>query len=328
MKQNINDPKTYSFELRKMLKEKTYLEDRISSFTYMYECEKNSGDYVTLNFYKEVIENSKSDLSLVEKEIEKELKKDFVVTDDILKDIISTIKDKYQLQNYLDEGFVVPRKSDYYGEYFIAQIYNKQILVYLDSNDYNIKFLTDFFDEIKYGVINNQRHTFSADTRWNNYNTNGVIIVKNNGLYNVLTQKGTTSIKLLYNDWFNDMYYANGSVLFEGKRQHIVAKNKNDVTMFLDKNGFISRNNKPILEMVSNWNKEETFENWVKKGKLVVGGYGFQYKGGGTSVIPTEKAIELYPKYSFGMGFYELSWVEYNGEVALSMREYSENDMY
>jgi hypothetical protein len=323
MKQNINDPKTHSFELRRLLKEKNYLEDRISSFTYMYECEKNSGDNVTLNFYKEVIENSKSNLSLVEKEIEKELEKDFVVNDDILKEIISTIEDKYTLQRYMDDGFVVPRKSGYYGEYFIAQIHGKQTLVYLDSNDYKIKFLTDFFDEIQYGVFDNVHHTFPTDTRYNNENVHGVVIVKKNGLYNVLSQSWREKIVLLHTKWFKSMEY-----VVRGGKKHILAITQDDERVYLDRYGYIMRDNTNLLKLVKSWSKDETLENWVKKGELVVGGHGFQYKGGGTGIIPTNKAIEMFSKYSFGMGFYELSWVEYKGEVALSMREYSENDMY
>lgn len=324
MKQDINNPKTHSLELRKMLKERNYLEDRISTYTYLLECEKNSDDVFTLNFYKEEIEKSKSNLSLVEKMIEKELKNDFVVTDNILKELISNVKDKYQLQNYLDEGFAVPRKSDYYGNYFIAQIYGKQILVYLDRNDCDIKFLTDFFDEIQYGKIDNVYHTFPTDTRYNNENANGVIIVKKNGMYNVLSQSWREKIVLIHDKWFKSMEY----VVRGGMKKHILATTQDDEQVYLDRYGYIVRDNTAILNLVRNWTKEETFENWVKKGKLVVGGYGFQYKGGGTGVIPTEKAIEIFPKFSFGMGFYELAWIEHNGEVALSMREYSENDMY
>jgi hypothetical protein len=41
-----------------------------------------------------------------------------------------------------------------------------------------------------------------------------------------------------------------------------------------------------------------------------------------------EKALELLPKYSFGMGFYELSFINLNGEEVLEFNELSENDMW
>jgi hypothetical protein len=112
------------------------------------------------------------------------------------------------------------------------------------------------------------------------------------------------------------------------RKEHITATMQDDKEVYLDYNGYIVRNNDELLNQVSKWSKEEILDNWVKKGKLVVGGHGFQYKGGGTNVIPNDIAEQKFPNYSFGMGFYELSWVEYKGEVALSMREYSENDMY
>jgi hypothetical protein len=59
-----------------------------------------------------------------------------------------------------------------------------------------------------------------------------------------------------------------------------------------------------------------------------VGGFGFQYRGAGTGVIDNTTAAKEFHKFSFGKGFYELEWTEYKGQVALSMREYSENDMW
>jgi hypothetical protein len=91
--------------------------------------------------------------------------------------------------------------------------------------------------------------------------------------------------------------------------------------------GYIVRDTTQELAAAKAMTLDEIFENWVKAGKLVVGGSGWQYRGAGTAVIPTEKAIEEFHKYSFGKGFYELEWTTYRGQVALSMREYSELDM-
>ena len=44
--------------------------------------------------------------------------------------------------------------------------------------------------------------------------------------------------------------------------------------------------------------------------------------------ITQEKASELLPKYSFGMGFYELSFTKHNGQEVLEFNELSANDLY
>ena len=55
--------------------------------------------------------------------------------------------------------------------------------------------------------------------------------------------------------------------------------------------------------------------------------YGFGWKGASTRPLTQEKALELLPKYSFGMGFYEISFTKYHGEDVLLFNEFSENDM-
>jgi hypothetical protein len=329
MKQSINNPKFQSLELKKLIKRRNELEERISDYKTMYECEKNSKDEFTLNFYLNTIKECEHSLSLVEKDIAEELEKDFELSNDYLKEFIKTTDDKYTLSRYIDNDFMIPRSSGYFGTYFVAQIYDKYILVYIDSNEYDITFVSDFYDEIQYGSeykVGNNYHTFSTDLRWGGGNENGVIIVKQNGLYNVLSQKGRTKFELVHNEWFKNMQYTNRERI--SRKEHITATMQDDKEVYLDYNGYIVRNNDELLNQVSKWSKEEILDNWVKKGKLVVGGHGFQYKGGGTNVIPNDIAEQKFPNYSFGMGFYELSWVEYKGEVALSMREYSENDMY
>lgn len=56
--------------------------------------------------------------------------------------------------------------------------------------------------------------------------------------------------------------------------------------------------------------------------------YGWAYKGAGAREITTEKALELLPKYSFGVGFYELLFRKHNGQEVLEFNELSENDLY
>lgn len=56
--------------------------------------------------------------------------------------------------------------------------------------------------------------------------------------------------------------------------------------------------------------------------------YGFGFKGASKRSITKDEALELFPKYSFGMGFYELDWITVDGEDAILFNEYSENDLY
>lgn len=56
--------------------------------------------------------------------------------------------------------------------------------------------------------------------------------------------------------------------------------------------------------------------------------FGFTYKGAGPRKLTQAKAVKLLPSYSFGMGFYELDWIEVNGEQVLLFNEFHENDLW
>lgn len=69
--------------------------------------------------------------------------------------------------------------------------------------------------------------------------------------------------------------------------------------------------------------KEEA-KQWIEKGGKCMYRYGFAWKGARAEEITTERALELLPKFSFGMGYYEL---KFNGSE-LIFNEYSEGDMF
>jgi len=86
-------------------------------------------------------------------------------------------------------------------------------------------------------------------------------------------------------------------------------------------------------------------QQWVEAGKPCYYRYGFGYRGAPSKKLTKEEALKLLPKYSFGMGFYELSFekltvvdhkasspnctVTYaTGDTVLMFNEYSANDMY
>lgn len=64
---------------------------------------------------------------------------------------------------------------------------------------------------------------------------------------------------------------------------------------------------------------------WIENGGKCLYCYGFIYKGATPREISKERALELLPKFSFGMGHYELSWYDEN---TLFFNEFSENDLY
>lgn len=79
--------------------------------------------------------------------------------------------------------------------------------------------------------------------------------------------------------------------------------------------------------MEANKTKEKALE-WIKEGKRCMFRYGYEWKGAGTRPITKEKALELLPKYSFVMGFYELDFIKYQGEEVLLFNEFGANDLY
>jgi len=73
---------------------------------------------------------------------------------------------------------------------------------------------------------------------------------------------------------------------------------------------------------------KEAAKEWIEAGKPCVYRYGWGWKGASARTITKEKALELLPKYSFGKGFYELSYIKVDGVDTLEFNELSENDMW
>lgn len=80
--------------------------------------------------------------------------------------------------------------------------------------------------------------------------------------------------------------------------------------------------------MSNNVELKRQAEEWVNNGKPCIYRYGYAWKGKKAQPITQEKALELLPKYSFGKGFYELSFTIDNGIDVLEFNELSANDMY
>lgn len=81
------------------------------------------------------------------------------------------------------------------------------------------------------------------------------------------------------------------------------------------------------LENCKAMSETDILNKWIKQNRLVVGGVGFVYRGGRTNIIPKDKAIEMFTKYQRDKCYCEIDWIIFNGEIALSLREYTETDM-
>lgn len=77
-----------------------------------------------------------------------------------------------------------------------------------------------------------------------------------------------------------------------------------------------------------NLNNKEELKGFIENGVPCYQQFGFSWKGAVPHKISKETALELLPKYSPGMGFWELSERVIDGYPSLVFTEYSESDMF
>lgn len=76
---------------------------------------------------------------------------------------------------------------------------------------------------------------------------------------------------------------------------------------------------------------KEAALQWVKDGGLCTYRYGLAFKGARARQISNEEALDKLTNkkgWSFGMGFHELLWSEFEGKPCLEFNELHENDLY
>ena len=89
---------------------------------------------------------------------------------------------------------------------------------------------------------------------------------------------------------------------------------------------------------------KEFARDWIESGKPCRYRYGFGYRGASSRPMTKDEALKLLPGYSFGKGFYNLSFqcdrrvipsgssnctiTEAYGEIVLMFNELSANDMW
>lgn len=269
---------------------------------------------------KESIVYHKERINFFEEELSKH--NDVELNDEFYAQCLEEMKgqDKWTINNYIRNmgGNLIPMDNGYFGGFTCITFYNKQAIVYVDDRDAIVHFVTPFYDHIYYK--GNMR--WSGDTR---YLGNPNIFIKDNNKYNMICNIATYKSKLVLDEWLKDVDTNRKYNSIIG--YHYDVETLDGIKKTLSEKGYFLQDNRKEMEFAKSLSREEILEKWINAGKLVVGGFGFQYRGAGTRVINNTTAAKNFHKYHFGMGYYELSWVEYNGQVALSMREYSENDL-
>lgn len=267
------------------------------------------------NISRKELAQAKADLEIVSKE-------KFVPTDEFFTAEIERLHEKvrkWDLNKILDvDSNCIPRSNGYFGDYTLITYCGRQAIVYVDDRDALVKFMTPFYDEIYYGY-NKGGKTWDADERYNSGDCG--IKVRNGELYNFICKKSKG--KPYCGKWYKEI----SSKPINDSLGGFDAVNENGEHVRLSGGGWEIHDTTEEMAAAKAMTREEILEKWIKAGKLVVGGSGWEYRGARTAIIPTDKAVEMFPKYSFGKGFYEMEWTTYRGQVALSMREYSELDM-
>ena len=92
-------------------------------------------------------------------------------------------------------------------------------------------------------------------------------------------------------------------------------------------------------------NTKEFAKEWIESGKPCRYRYGFGFRGAESRPLSKEEALQLLPKYDFGMGFYEISFCKDRvvdrelsgpnctatravGDIVLMFNEFSASDMW
>lgn len=73
---------------------------------------------------------------------------------------------------------------------------------------------------------------------------------------------------------------------------------------------------------------KESAKEWIENGGKCIYRFGYGWKGASGNEISKEDALKILKYYSFGKGFYELSWSKFKGDTVLEFNELSENDMW
>lgn len=73
---------------------------------------------------------------------------------------------------------------------------------------------------------------------------------------------------------------------------------------------------------------KEYAHQWIEDGKPCCYRYGWGWKSAGARPLTKNQALKMLPHYTFGKGFFELSFIKIDGVETLEFNELSANDMW
>lgn len=242
-----------------------------------------------------------------------------------LTDIIDS-KNRFNIDSVLDgDSDKMPRHIGYFGAYTLIKLKNKKAIVFIESSNSIIKLITYWFDDILYGPVYNSK--WDADNRWN---YDKPIVVKENGLYNLVKPH---SNKLLLSEWCKSIdtkWFFKKE--FNEYAVNAIDKNDNEIIVFTDgsikqKNICNKENIENVLKMVKILSINEIQTLWIDKNLPCEFIRGLEYKGKQRVKINAEKATELLKTHNnFNSDFNSAEWIVSSGQVKLLFREYADSD--
>ena len=160
-----------------------------------------------------------------------------------------------------------------------------------------------------------------------------VIRVKVDGSYRFIalsTYKDNKACPFITDSAFEDVI---GDWHHDSKAgDHVIEVVESGVTLLLTRQGLRIPKERDLKAELAQaratmTDKGKILTDWIHKGMPCARRYGFAFRGAQARAITAEEAEKMLPAYSFGMGFYDLSF-ELLGAPTLVFNEYSESDMW
>lgn len=228
-------------------------------------------------------------------------------------------KFRWAVEPMLDKESAPIKNGGYFPSYSVITYKGKKAVVLVDCRDAVVKVICGWFDDI-IGM------TWDGDYRWN---SDKPCVVVNNGRYNLVKEHSnklllTTEVKSIVPKWKYNKEFGHYAEGVDFDNNEIIITRKGSVYK-------ISANSvaqlTATLNEVKGWDNAKIQKEWIDKDMPC--GYicGFEYKGARLSLIPQERAKELFKTHHRLTGmFNSAEWRFFDGKVILLFRDYSGSD--